>query len=94
MINNVYWYLYEVPVILVRCYEDLNIFNRFSKDTQISNVLKIRLVGAKLLHTGRRTDRHDEANSGLRNLANEPNSCLIERQCAKLSDTSLALKQK
>jgi len=29
-----------------------------------------------------------------RNFANAPNSCLIERQCAKLSGTSLALKQK
>jgi len=38
-----------------------------SKNTQISNFMKIRLVGAGLLHvdgrTDGRTDGHDEANS-------------------------------
>ena len=37
------------------------------KNTQISNFMKIRPVGAELLHADRRTDaqagRHDEANS-------------------------------
>jgi hypothetical protein len=37
-----------------------------SKNTQISNFIKIRLVTAELLHadrlTGGRTDRHDETN--------------------------------
>jgi hypothetical protein len=32
-------------------------------DTQISNFIKIRSVGAELYHTDERTDRHDEANS-------------------------------
>ena len=38
-------------------------FGRFSKNTQISNSMKIRPVGAKLFHTDRQTDRHDEANN-------------------------------
>jgi hypothetical protein len=35
----------------------------FSKNTQTSNLMKIRPVGVGLLHAGRRTDRHDESNS-------------------------------
>jgi len=41
-----------VPVILVSFNLD-----RFSKNTQISNFVKIRPVAAKLLHAGRRTDK-------------------------------------
>jgi len=41
--------------------------DRFSKNTQISNFIKIRPVGAELFHADGRldgqTDRHDEANS-------------------------------
>ena len=39
--------------------------DRVSKNTQISNFMKIRPVGAKLFHADRRrrTDRHKEANS-------------------------------
>jgi len=45
--------------------------DKFSKNTQISNFFKIRLVKAELLHadrgkdgqTDRWADRHDEANS-------------------------------
>jgi hypothetical protein len=33
------------------------------ENTQISDLLKIRLVGAELFHAFGRTDRHDEANS-------------------------------
>jgi len=32
--------------------------------------MKICLLGVELLHAGRRTDRHDEANSLFRNFAN------------------------
>jgi hypothetical protein len=33
------------------------------KNIQISNFMTIRPVGAKLLHAGMQTDRHDETNS-------------------------------
>jgi len=41
----------------------MNFLDRFSKNTQISNFLKIRQVGAKLLHADGHTDKTDgEAN--------------------------------
>ena len=36
---------------------------RFSKNTQISNFMKIRPVVAELFHADVRTDRHDKTNS-------------------------------
>ena len=33
------------------------------KETQISNFMKIRPVGAEVFHADRRTSRHDEANN-------------------------------
>jgi hypothetical protein len=35
----------------------------FKKNTQISNLMKIRPVGAELFHVDERSDRHDEANN-------------------------------
>ena len=37
----------------------------FEKNSQTSNLMKIRPAGAKLFHADRRTDRHDEANRRL-----------------------------
>jgi len=45
----------------------IELFNGFSKKKyiQISNIMKVRPVGAELFHAGRQTDSHDEANSRL-----------------------------
>ena len=60
MIKNVYRSSCKVPVILVRFLWNLGHLNSFSKNTQISNFMKIRPVGAELLPGDRRTDgRHD-----------------------------------
>jgi hypothetical protein len=40
----------------------IELSDRFSKNTQISNFMQIRPVGAELLADGR-TARHDKANS-------------------------------
>jgi hypothetical protein len=68
VVKNVHWFSCKVPFILVQLKWKLNFFfDRFLKNTRISNVMKIRPVGAELFHTDRRTDwqrdRHDEANS-------------------------------
>jgi len=42
--------------ILVQFQWNLNFLDWFSKNTQISTFMTIRLVGAKLFHADRRTD--------------------------------------
>jgi len=59
MIKNVFRALCKVPVILVRFSWNLNFIDSFSKNTQLSNFMKIRFVGAEFFHA----DRRDEANS-------------------------------
>jgi hypothetical protein len=64
MIKNVYWSLCKKNPYF--CHTSM-LMKHVSKSTQIQNVIKIRVVGAEVFHadgrTGRRTDRHDEANS-------------------------------
>ena len=67
MIINVCCYSCKISVILVGFYRIVNFLDTFSKNTQISNFMKICLVEAELFHadwrTDRQTDRYDEANS-------------------------------
>ena len=55
-IKNIHWFLFKALVILVRSYWNLTFPDRFSKNTQIWNFMKIHPVGAELFHAGRRTD--------------------------------------
>jgi hypothetical protein len=61
MIENTCWFSCKVPVTPVRFEWDLNFRDRFSKNSKISNFMKIRPVGAELFHP----DRKDEATSPL-----------------------------
>jgi hypothetical protein len=46
----------NVQVIPVIFYLNLNFLDRFSKNTQVSNLIKIRKVGTEFSHADRRTD--------------------------------------
>ena len=56
VIINVHRSSRKVPAITVRLQSNFNILDRHSKILQISNFMKIRLVGAELLHGDGRTD--------------------------------------
>jgi hypothetical protein len=56
MIENVNWSTCKVSVILVLFLINLNYFNFFFLNPQISNLMKISQVGAELFHANRRTD--------------------------------------
>jgi hypothetical protein len=55
---------------------NMNSLDRFLKNTQMLNFMKIRPVGSDLLHvdgrTDRQTDRHDEANSRFSQFCEHP----------------------
>ena len=57
IITNVYWPSCQVPVPVFRVKSYLNFLDRFSKFTQISDIMKIRPVGAELFHVHGRKDR-------------------------------------
>jgi len=66
--------------ISVRFQWNLNFLNTFSKSTQIPNFMKMRPVGAELLHVDGQTDRHDEAKSRF------PHFCRKSGQTSVFSD--------
>jgi hypothetical protein len=57
VIINVYWSSSKVHVILVRSKVKLNFLDRFSKNTQIQNFMKVCSVGAEFYSDGQ-TDGH------------------------------------
>jgi len=60
---HIYRFSCKVPVIVVRFWRNLDLPNRFSKNTQILNFMKICTVGAELLHVDWQTDRQTDTRS-------------------------------
>ena len=54
--KNVYWSWCRISVIAVGFWWKVNFLDRFSKNTQISNLMKVRPVAAELFHADGRTD--------------------------------------
>jgi hypothetical protein len=64
----------ESPLFLSHFNETYNFLDRFSKNTQTLNFIKISSVAVGGCSV--RTDRHDEANSRFRNVA--PKKCFLD----------------
>ena len=62
----------KVPVVILRPPSNLNFLDIFSKNPQVSNAMKIRPLGADLLHTGGPKDVIKDA---LRSFANPSKNC-------------------
>jgi hypothetical protein len=69
--QNLHCFSYKVPVIVVRFSWNLNFLDRFSRNTQISDLMKIRPVSAELFHADGRTDM-TMLIVAFRNFANAP----------------------
>jgi len=85
IIVNIHTYLCKVRVIFVVCLLLLNLFDIFSKNTQISNFTKIHPVEAESLHAARRTDKHEEVNNIFRNCAKAPKNWSFARITVNLT---------
>jgi len=64
--------------------------NFFSKNTQISNLKKIRPAGAELFHADRRMDGRDEANSRSSQFCERAKKGESPIQCSPTSEKSTA----
>jgi hypothetical protein len=70
VIKYMCWSSCKVLIILVRLVK-FEFLDRFSKNTRISNFMKIRPMGTELFHADRRTNRHDKTNSRFSHLCEE-----------------------
>ena len=70
-VQNVYWSLGTALVILVRFQWNLDCLDRFSKNTQIQNFMKLRRMGAEFFHADGQTDM-TKLTVAFRNFTNAP----------------------
>jgi hypothetical protein len=92
IIINVHRSSCKVPLILVKFEWNLNFLNRFSKNTQISNVMKIISVGPVLSHVDGRTDMA-KLMVAFRNFAYAPKNGRTDGQTRSLQPHSAKKKQ-
>ena len=86
IIINVHTSSYEEPVILVTLLRTLNFLVIFSEITQVSNLIKIRPVGAELFHAYRKTDGRTDMTKQIiafRNFSKAPTNRPISRHRQK-----------
>jgi hypothetical protein len=88
MIKNLYKYACKVPINLIVCWWNLDFLNIYSKNDQISNFMKIRPVGAELLHADGRTDERIDVMTltvAFRNFANATKRCYSSSRPARIN---------
>jgi len=78
---------HKVPIILVRFKWNSNFLDRFFKNNEMWNFMKVRPVGAELFHSGGRTDM-TKLIVVFRNFANAPKN----RDCNSHNGRKVALK--
>ena len=79
MIKNLYWASCKVVVILSRFQRNLNLLNRLSKNTRLSNFMKIRPVGTELFHADDGRTDMTKLIVAILNFAQAPNENVQER---------------
>ena len=90
LIKNVHW----SACILVRFEWNFDILDRFSKNNQISNFMKIHPVGAELFHADGWMDGRTDMTKlavAFRNLANAPKKTISTASCRYLTSQSFSL---
>ena len=84
IMKNVFGSARTVHFILVRFGSILNFLGRFSKNTRISNFMKIGPLGAELLCGDGQTDRLDEADSRFSQFCEGSKECNVFRTSEQL----------
>jgi hypothetical protein len=77
MIKKIILDFVSSTVILIRFLWNLNFLDIFSKHAQVSNLMKIRSVGAELIHRDEWMDRLDELVVAARSFADAPQNCSV-----------------
>ena len=76
----------RIHVIIARIKWNLNFLNRVLKSTQILNFMKIRLIGAEILHANRRTDM-SKVIAAFGNIANAPKNVHIQQSITSIQQS-------
>jgi hypothetical protein len=91
MIKNVYWSSCKVAVILVTFQLKLNLLSKFSKNIEISDLMKMSQVGAELFHADGQTDMTQPI-VAIRNSTKAPNNNNKKRALFQLSLSTAVVK--
>jgi hypothetical protein len=87
VIKNVFWTSCKVPIIVVRFKWNMNFRDRFLKNTQVLNFMKIHPLGAELSNADGRTDMMNLIVT-FRSVTNAPNNSMEPVQLCHFFDVN------